>query len=173
MVDTTNKAVANMIAPSVTTVRWARAEGKVKISETIKRILSPNTNETMWNTPKGNVVQVARIAGIQAAKQTCHLIPLCHQVLLTNVQIDFSMEDAVIRIRSVAKAVGQATGVEMEALTAVTVAALTIYDMLKSIEPGGIVISRIELLEKHGGKSGSFAKQTSSNVQSNQTQKNQ
>ncbi|VDP86647.1 unnamed protein product [Echinostoma caproni] len=169
MVDITEKAMRNLDRVSQDTtgdslIRWAMAEGKVTITESIRKALFTNTAEANWNTPKGNVMQVARLAGIQAAKQTSHLIPLCHQIPLTMVQINFRLEGTTVRIQSVVKAVGKATGVEMEALTAVAVAALTTYDMLKSVEPSGIVISQIELLEKHGGKSGSFVKQANHGV---------
>lgn len=80
MVDVTEKFLKEATGAATPTVRWAKAEGKVRISEKIRQILFSNGNGVQWNTPKGNVVQVARIAGIQAAKRTSHLIPLCHQV---------------------------------------------------------------------------------------------
>ncbi len=104
--------------------------------------------------PKGNVYETARIAGIQAAKRTWELIPLCHQLLLDHVRVDFEvMED---RVRIVAEAATRAsTGVEMEALTAAAAAALTLYDMTKALERG-MRIEGIRLLEKTGGRSGGW-----------------
>lgn len=103
---------------------------------------------------KGDVLGVARIAGIMAAKNTSQLIPLCHPVALTKVAIDFEIHDKDLRIdcTATAQTIGQ-TGVEMEALTAVSVALLTIYDMLKAVDRG-MVIGPIQLQEKLGGKSG-------------------
>jgi len=105
--------------------------------------------------PKGDVFAVARIAGIQAAKKTSDLIPLCHPLMLTSVKVELQAdgEDAVL-IRARCKLTGQ-TGVEMEALTAASVAALTIYDMCKAVDRG-MVIEQVRLLEKLGGKSGHF-----------------
>jgi cyclic pyranopterin phosphate synthase len=105
--------------------------------------------------PKGDVFAVARIAGIQAAKKTADLIPLCHPLMLTSVKVELQAdgEDAVL-IRARCKLTGQ-TGVEMEALTAASVAALTIYDMCKAVDRG-MVIEQVRLLEKLGGKSGHF-----------------
>jgi cyclic pyranopterin phosphate synthase len=108
---------------------------------------------------KGDVLAVARIAGIGAAKRTAELIPLCHTILLTNVDMDFSsfaMEEdtAGIEIRAEVTSTGK-TGVEMEALTAVSAAALTIYDMCKAVDRA-MVISDVRLLEKRGGRSGTW-----------------
>lgn len=105
---------------------------------------------------KGDVLGIARIAGIMASKKTSDLIPLCHPIGLTKVSIDFTTDEQACRIdcTAVAETVGQ-TGVEMEALTATSVALLTIYDMLKAVDRG-MVIGPIALQEKHGGKSGHF-----------------
>jgi cyclic pyranopterin phosphate synthase len=103
---------------------------------------------------KGDVFEVARLAGIMAAKQTHTLIPLCHPLPLENVKVDFKIAGTSIEITAEARVTAR-TGVEMEALTAASVAALTIYDMCKSAEKG-IVISDIRLLEKSGGKSGRY-----------------
>ena len=105
---------------------------------------------------KGDVLGIARIAGIQAAKKTSDLIPLCHPLALTRVAVEFAVDTANNRVRCTAtvETVGQ-TGVEMEALTAVQVALLTIYDMCKAVDRG-MTITGVHLLEKHGGKSGSF-----------------
>ena len=108
------------------------------------------------NAKKGDVLGIARIAGIQAAKKTSELIPLCHPLALTRVAVAFDLQadKHSIACTATVETVGQ-TGVEMEALTAVQVALLTIYDMCKAVDRG-MVISEVKLLEKHGGKSGSF-----------------
>jgi cyclic pyranopterin phosphate synthase len=105
---------------------------------------------------KGDVLGVARLAGIMAAKQTGALIPLCHPIPLTSVTVDFVIdsESSSVTCNAVSETVGR-TGVEMEALTAASIALLTIYDMLKAIDRG-MVIDGVRLLEKHGGKSGSW-----------------
>jgi cyclic pyranopterin monophosphate synthase len=110
--------------------------------------------------PKGDVLGTARVAGIMAAKRTSELIPLCHPLLLTKVSLEFEFgEDAsAVEITATVRCRGQ-TGVEMEALTAVSVAALTIYDMAKAVERG-MIISDIRLLEKRGGKSGVWERET-------------
>ena len=107
---------------------------------------------------KGDVLQVARIAGIMAAKQTASLIPMCHPLQLTNVQVDLwpELQAARLRIEAQVRTLDR-TGVEMEALTAVTVAGLTVYDMCKSLDRG-MRLSDIELLHKSGGKSGEYVK---------------
>ena len=140
MVDVTDKSV---------TFREAVAEARVRmLPETLKMIVD-------GAHPKGDVFAVARIAGIQAAKKTSDLIPLCHPLMLTGVKVELSADglDAV-RIVARCKLSGQ-TGVEMEALTAASVAALTIYDMCKAVDRG-MTIENIRLLEKLGGKSGHF-----------------
>jgi cyclic pyranopterin phosphate synthase len=140
MVDVTDKA---------NTFREASAEARVRMRpETLQMIVQ-------GEHPKGDVFAVARIAGIQAAKKTSDLIPLCHPLLLTGVKVELSTdgEDAV-HISATCKLAGQ-TGVEMEALTAASVAALTIYDMCKAVDRG-MVIEQVRLLEKLGGKSGHY-----------------
>ena len=107
------------------------------------------------NAPKGDVLSAARIAGIMAAKRTGELIPLCHPLGLEAVTIDFEYEDSAIRAVATASLTGK-TGVEMEAMTAVSVALLTIYDMAKAIDKG-MVIESIRLIAKSGGKSGDWA----------------
>lgn len=132
------------------TLRHAVAQGRVTMRpETLARIKDHTVK-------KGNVLETARIAGIMAAKQTAGLIPMCHPLNITHVQVDFfpDAEESSIRIEAQVKIVDQ-TGVEMEALTAVTVAALTIYDMCKSYDRE-MVVSDICLLEKGGGKSGTY-----------------
>ena len=108
------------------------------------------------NARKGDVLGVARLAGIMGAKKTSELIPLCHPLALTRVTVEFELDEASNAVVCTARAetVGP-TGVEMEALTAVQVALLTIYDMCKAVDRG-MVITGVKLLEKHGGKSGSF-----------------
>ncbi|EGR1053794.1 cyclic pyranopterin monophosphate synthase MoaC [Vibrio cholerae] len=141
MVDVSNKA---------DTVREARAEAYVRMAPaTLQLILSGQHH-------KGDVFATARIAGIQAAKRTWELIPLCHPLLLSKVEVllEALPEQNCVRIESLCKLSGK-TGVEMEALTAASVAALTIYDMCKAVQKD-IVIENVRLLEKLGGKSGHF-----------------
>jgi cyclic pyranopterin phosphate synthase len=107
---------------------------------------------------KGDVLEIARIAGIQAAKRTSDLIPLCHPLMLTSVKIDFAFPSLdSIQIESTVEVFAR-TGVEMEALTAVSIAALTVYDMCKAADRG-MSVERIELLEKSGGRSGHYRKE--------------
>ena len=140
MVDVTDKSV---------TFREAQAEALVRMLPATLQLI------VQGGHPKGDVFAVARIAGIQAAKKTADLIPLCHPLLLTGVKVELRAhgEDAV-RIVARCKLAGQ-TGVEMEALTAASVAALTIYDMCKAVDRG-MVIEQVRLLEKLGGKSGHY-----------------
>ena len=118
----------------------------------------PNTLELIiaGNHKKGDVLGIARIAGIQGAKKTSDLIPLCHPIGLTHVSVDFEIhnDQNTITCTALTKTIGQ-TGVEMEALTAVQLALLTIYDMCKAVDRG-MVISNVKLLEKSGGKSGDW-----------------
>lgn len=106
------------------------------------------------DTRKGNVLQVARIAGIQAAKRTADLIPLCHPLFLSSIAVDLVLREDELHITATVRCTGP-TGVEMEALTAASVAALTVYDMLKAVSHD-LVITRTELLRKTGGKSGTI-----------------
>jgi cyclic pyranopterin phosphate synthase len=128
------------------TVRMARADAVVEMSSSTLRLLREN------ELPKGNAIEVARLAGIQAAKKTSELIPLCHPLPLTHVDVSIDVTDTGAYIVSAARTKAE-TGVEMEALTAASVAALTLYDMCKAVEKG-ITIGPIRLLEKSGGKSG-------------------
>jgi cyclic pyranopterin phosphate synthase len=137
------------------TRRRAVAEGRVRLSrETLAAVLE-------GRVPKGDVLAVARIAGIQAAKRTPDLVPLCHPLRLTAVEVDLQAvigeEGPAVAIRSEVEAFDR-TGVEMEALSAVAAAALTVYDMLKGLERG-IVIERIRLEEKSGGRSGTWRRE--------------
>ncbi len=106
------------------------------------------------DVPKGDVLAAARIAGIMAAKKTAELIPLCHPLMLDAVTLDFAFEDSALRATATASLTGK-TGVEMEAMTAVSIALLTIYDMAKAIDKG-MVIHQVRLIEKRGGKSGTW-----------------
>jgi cyclic pyranopterin phosphate synthase len=138
------------VAAKPETHRVARAEGRIRMQPATLEAIAAGTAK------KGDVLGVARIAAIQAAKRTSELIPLCHPVPITSVAIEFTPEAAASRI--VCKATVECTartGVEMEALTAVQVALLTIYDMCKAVDRG-MTLEDIRLLEKHGGKSGSY-----------------
>jgi cyclic pyranopterin monophosphate synthase len=149
-IDDTGAAVMVDVSEKAVTSRTAIAEGHV--------VMQPATLELIRSggAKKGDVLGVARIAGIMAAKKTHELIPLCHPLLLTKVTLDLAFDDALpgIRITGTVKVGGQ-TGVEMEALTAVSVACLTIYDMAKAADKA-MRIGGIQLLEKTGGKSGDY-----------------
>ena len=143
MVDTSGKAV---------TERVVRASGPVRMNPATAALIRDK------KLSKGDVLEVARLAGIMAAKRTGELIPLCHPLPITSASIDFAWEaEDLLRIEATAKVVGR-TGVEMEALTAVSVAALTVYDMCKSADRV-MTIERIRLEEKSGGKSGTFRRE--------------
>lgn len=118
--------------------------------------MSPATSAaiTSASLPKGDVIATARIAGIQAAKKTSDLIPLCHPLMLSAITVNISVGEGVVAIEAIVETTGQ-TGVEMEALTACSVAALTIYDMCKSADKS-MVIGELALWEKSGGRSGTF-----------------
>ena len=141
---------ANMVDVSAkeSTRRTATASAFVELSRTVLAALP--------NNPKGNPLEVARIAGIQAAKRTSELIPMCHPLALTHVDVRADVVEGGVRITATAATVGQ-TGVEMEALTAASVAALTVYDMTKALDKG-IVIRELRLEAKSGGKSGDFVR---------------
>ncbi|MBM4442850.1 MAG: cyclic pyranopterin monophosphate synthase MoaC [Candidatus Rokubacteria bacterium] len=136
------------VSTKAETVREAVARGVLRMTPATLRVIREG------NAPKGDVLGVARTAGILATKRTSDLIPLCHPLRITGVDVEFSEDvkrgelTVQARVRTVDK-----TGVEMEALTAVSVAALTVYDMIKAVEKG-VTIERIELVEKTGGKSG-------------------
>src|SRR5438067_13080029 len=141
MVDVSSKAETHRVAVAAGTIRMRR--------ETLDLVLAGTAK-------KGDVLGVARIAAIQAAKRTSDLIPLCHPVPLTSVRIEFSVDEAAsaIECRATVECTAR-TGVEMEALTAVQVGLLTIYDMCKAADRG-MTMEAIRLVEKHGGKSGSY-----------------
>lgn len=133
------------------THRVAIAEGRIAMSAEALAAIRDGT------VPKGDVLAAARIAGIMAAKKTAELIPLCHPLALDAVTVDFALEDAGVLVTASATLTGR-TGVEMEALTAASVALLTIYDMAKAVDKG-MVISGLRLIEKRGGKSGTWKAQ--------------
>jgi len=139
MVDVTEKAM---------TSRTATAQGFIKMNRATFELITTGKHK------KGDVFAVARIAGIQAAKKCSDLIPLCHPLMLSKVQVDFSLDDenSQVKVTSLCRLTGQ-TGVEMEALTAVSVACLTLFDMCKAADPA-MEINGIKVLTKEGGKSG-------------------
>ena len=132
------------------TKRTARAHAFVRITPSVLAKLPHN--------PKGNPLEIARIAGIAAAKKTSDLIPLCHPLMLSHADVEVRVEKAGVRITASASTTAQ-TGVEMEALTAAAVAALTVYDMTKALDKS-ISIETLQLLEKTGGKSGTYRRKT-------------
>lgn len=146
--DETGRARMVDVGAKADTERLAVAKGEV--------VMKPETLALIraGQIKKGDVLTIAQIAGIMAAKQTAALIPLCHPLPLTKVDVDLSLDDSLpgVQITAIAKTIGK-TGVEMEALTAVSVAALTIYDMAKAAEKT-MKIQNIRLVEKHGGRSG-------------------
>ncbi len=147
-----SQGLAHMVdvAAKPATHRIAIAQGRILMNPQTLAIILGGTAK------KGDVLGIARIAGIMATKKTSDLIPLCHPLALTRAAIDFTIDEpgATITCRATAETVGP-TGVEMEALTAVQIALLTIYDMCKAVDRG-MTITDVKLLEKHGGKSGSF-----------------
>jgi cyclic pyranopterin phosphate synthase len=131
------------------TLREARASGLVRMAPVTLALIRDR------GLAKGDVLEVARLAGIMAAKRTGEIIPLCHPLPLTAVQVDFAFEgEDVLRIEARVRTVGR-TGVEMEALTAVSAAALTVYDMCKAVDKA-MTVERVRLEEKSGGRSGPF-----------------
>ncbi|OAE47086.1 cyclic pyranopterin monophosphate synthase MoaC [Agrobacterium tumefaciens] len=154
-IDASGEAHMVDVGDKAETVRVAVAEGFVKMKpETLALIRDGNAK-------KGDVIGTARLAGIMAAKQTANLIPLCHPLMLTKVAVDITEDTGLpgLRVEAMVKLSGK-TGVEMEALTAVSIACLTIYDMAKAADKGMEIVN-IRLLEKSGGKSGDFRRQES------------
>jgi cyclic pyranopterin phosphate synthase len=139
MVDVSDKDV---------TTRSATARARVMAAKVTLALIVSGTAK------KGDVLATARIAGIMAAKKTSDLIPLCHPLMISKVTVDFALAEEHIDVEATVKVEGK-TGVEMEALTACSVACLTIYDMLKAVDRG-MIISNLRLVEKTGGKSGTF-----------------
>lgn len=144
--DAAGRATMVDVSSKQPTRRTATASAFVELSQAVLTALPQN--------PKGNPLEVARFAGIQAAKKTSELIPMCHPLGLTHVDVQAQVAERGVQIRATAATVGS-TGVEMEALTAAAVAALTIYDMTKALDKG-IVIRHLQLEAKTGGKSGNF-----------------
>jgi cyclic pyranopterin phosphate synthase len=130
------------------TARVAIATGRIRMSVAALSAIRDGA------VPKGDVLAAARIAGIMAAKKTAELIPLCHPLALDSVTVDFALEECGLRATATAALTGR-TGVEMEAMTATSIALLTIYDMAKAIDKG-MVIEEVRLIEKRGGKSGTW-----------------
>ena len=149
-IDSKGKAAMVDVGDKSSTSREAVARGAVYMEKETIKLISGN------RIAKGNVFETARLAGIMAAKKTAELIPLCHQLNLTSVAVDLKFDNKKhkVDIEAKSKCLGQ-TGVEMEALTAVSVAALTIYDMCKAVDRA-MIISEIKLMEKRGGKSGTW-----------------
>ncbi|MDX1958327.1 MAG: cyclic pyranopterin monophosphate synthase MoaC [Leptospiraceae bacterium] len=134
--------------------RFAKAFASIRIS---KELISKIIDKSI---PKGDIFTTAKIAGIQAAKKTSELIPLCHPIFISSIELEFKIIEEESKIEVTASANSNSvTGLEMEALTAVSIASLTIYDMCKAIDKS-IVIEEIKLLEKKGGKSGDFRSET-------------
>jgi cyclic pyranopterin phosphate synthase len=144
MVDVTEKLV---------TSRRAIAESFIRLSPATLVLLNKG------KLPKGNALETARLAGIMAAKKTPDLIPLCHPLLLTHVDVEATASSAGVKFSASVSCAGN-TGVEMEALTAAAIAALTLYDMVKAVEKGA-TIEKVRLLEKSGGKSGHYRRRIS------------
>lgn len=160
-----SKGEANMVdvAEKAITAREAMATALITMTQTTFEMLQSGTHK------KGDVFAVARVAGIQAAKRTSDLIPLCHPLMLSKVKVEFqpecsaqdNVERFAFRVFATAKLAGQ-TGVEMEALTAASIASLTLYDMCKAVDPA-MVISDVKLLSKSGGKRGLWQRYNDSN----------
>jgi cyclic pyranopterin phosphate synthase len=148
--DATGQAHMVDIGDKASSRRVALARGRIVMQPSTLALVEQGTAK------KGDVLGIARIAAIQASKRTSELIPLCHPIALTRVQVDFEIDQAACAVQCTARVecTGQ-TGVEMEALTAVQVGLLTIYDMCKAVDRG-MVMTDVRLLEKHGGKSGSW-----------------
>jgi cyclic pyranopterin phosphate synthase len=146
--DAQGKARMVDVGSKAETQRVAVAEGLIAMSAAALAAIRDGA------VPKGDVLAAARIAGIMAAKKTAELIPLCHPLALNAVTVDFAVEAGAVKVTASASLTGR-TGVEMEALTAASVALLTIYDMAKALDKG-MIISGLRLLEKRGGKSGDW-----------------
>jgi cyclic pyranopterin phosphate synthase len=146
--DEAGKASMVDVSAKQETRRTATASAFVELSDAVLAALPAN--------PKGNPLEVARIAGIQAAKRTSELIPMCHPLPMTHVDVQADVTEGGVRITASAATTGP-TGVEMEALTAASVAALTVYDMTKALDKG-IVIRNVQLESKTGGKSGNYSR---------------
>ena len=147
-VDETGAARMVDVSGKTATARTALAAGTVRTTAEVLRLLATD------GLPKGDALATARIAGIMGAKRVPELIPLCHQIALSGVKVQFELGDAEVRIRATAKTT-DVTGVEMEALTAVAVAGLTLHDMIKAVDPAA-TLDEVRLLRKDGGKTGTW-----------------
>lgn len=151
--DQSGNAVMVDVSDKKETQRLAVAEGYIKVNAEVYQAIQQGT------AAKGDVLGVARVAGIMAAKRTFELIPMCHPLLLTKCTVDFELDEATHQVKAICKVkVNGQTGVEMEALTGVNIALLTIYDMCKAMDKG-MVISEVKLMEKQGGKSGHYRRE--------------
>lgn len=151
-VDQTGKARMVDVSAKPITERIARARGSITMARETLELIRGN------QVAKGDVLGVSRIAGIMAAKRTAELVPLCHQIPLSDVQVEFELDDSLpgIRVQAAAKTAAQ-TGVEMEAIMAVSVSLITLYDMAKGVDKG-MEIGQISLVEKRGGQSGDWVR---------------
>lgn len=148
--DETGRARMVDVSSKETTARVAKAEGRLRCElATLALVLE-------GKAPKGSVIETAELAGVMAAKRTAELIPLCHPLALTKVEVTIALDEAIpgFQVGAEVRTVGQ-TGVEMEALTAVSVACLTLFDMLKAVDRS-MVIDGVRVIEKSGGRSGSW-----------------
>ena len=150
--DESGKARMVDVGDKSETKRIAIAAGRIEMQPATAEVIRTGTAE------KGDVLGVARVAGIMAAKRTWELVPMCHPLLLTKVALDLAVNGNGVDIEATVETRGK-TGVEMEALTAVSVAALTVYDMVKAIDRG-MTISAVRLIEKHGGASGDWVRES-------------
>ncbi len=151
--DAAGNAVMVDVSDKAPTLRTATARGKIKVSPAVLKAIAQGS------AAKGDVLGVARLAGIMAAKRTAEWIPLCHPLSLSHLSVDFTLleEECAVQAECTAKLTGQ-TGVEMEALTGVSAALLTIYDMCKAMDRG-MELTQIHLVHKDGGKSGLFCRE--------------
>ena len=149
-VDATGAARMVDVATKDVTVRTATARGRVLVSPRVVELLRGE------GVPKGDALAVARIAGIMAAKRTPDLVPLCHPIALSGVAVELEAEGAEVRVRATVRTTDR-TGVEMEALTAVAVAGLTLHDMVKAVDPAA-VMDNVRVERKDGGKTGTWTR---------------
>ncbi|WP_328604686.1 cyclic pyranopterin monophosphate synthase MoaC [Amycolatopsis sp. NBC_00345] len=151
-VDSAGAARMVDVSAKTATARTALAGGTVHTTAEVVGLLSAN------GLPKGDALATARIAGIMGAKRVPELIPLCHQIALSGVKVEFELDEAAVHISATAKTT-DVTGVEMEALTAVAVAGLTLHDMIKAVDPAA-TLDNVRLIRKDGGKSGTWERQS-------------
>jgi cyclic pyranopterin phosphate synthase len=151
-VDSAGAARMVDVSAKTATARTALAGGTVHTTAEVVGLLSAN------GLPKGDALATARIAGIMGAKRVPELIPLCHQIALSGVKVEFELDEAAVHISATAKTT-DVTGVEMEALTAVAVAGLTLHDMIKAVDPAA-TLDNVRLIRKDGGKTGTWERQS-------------